>query len=180
VPIGSRSQRSFPARPLSLEAVERLFGLVPAFAAARSRAAALRATGLRLGRTSLFWDIPLFTGSGDPIEKLTIGDYCGFNCGCFFELDDRITIGDHVSVGHDVMFLTRTYATTDPHRRGTPSGSAPIEIGDGAWIGARCTLLPGTSVGAGSVIGAAAVIEGSIPPNVLVTGNRKISLARWR
>ena len=177
---GSVSHPSSRARQLPLEAVELLFGLVPSFAAARSRVAALRAIGARIGRASLFWDLPLFIGSGNPLERLSIGGHCGFNAGCVFELDDRVTIGHHVSVGHDVMFLTRTYATNDPRRRGTPSGSAPIEVGDGAWIGARCTLLPGSSVGAGSVVGAAAVVEGVIPPNVLVTGNRRISLARWR
>jgi maltose O-acetyltransferase len=124
--------------------------------------------------------MPQLVGTGDFYSRLTVGTYCGFNVGCYFELEDRITIGDHVAVGHDVMFLTRTYDASNPKRRGRPTGSAPIEVGEGAWLGARCTILPGVKIGAGSVVGASVVVAKDVPANVLLMGNRAISIAKWR
>ncbi len=131
--------------------------------------ASLRAAGLELGHATLFWGAPRLTGTGDFRARLTIGAHCGFNVGCCFELEAPISIGDHVAVGHDVLFLTRT-----------PAGSAPISIGNGVWLGARCIVMPGVTIGAGSVIGAGVTVSEDVGPDLMVTGQRKISIARWR
>jgi acetyltransferase-like isoleucine patch superfamily enzyme len=35
-------------------------------------------------------------------------------------------------------------------------------------------------VGTGAVVGASVVVREDVPPNTLLAGTRKISLARWR
>ncbi len=48
--------------------------------------------------------------------------------------------------------------------------SEAIRIGDGAWVGAGCIILPGVHVGAGSVVAAGAVVSRDVPSNSLVAG----------
>jgi maltose O-acetyltransferase len=159
---------------------ERVFTQLPPFVAARAVTLALRASGVRIGGASVFWGMPTLVGPADVCSRLSVGSYCGFNARCYFQLDDRISIGDHIAVGQDVMFLTRTNDPQNPHHRGGRSGSAPIEVGNGAWLGARCTILPGVKIGAGAVIGASVVVTKDVPPNVLLMGSRSVSLAKWR
>lgn len=160
-------------RHLRLALVRCLIGALPPFAFNRSRLLALRACGVRTGSATLFWGMPRLSGSGSFVSRLQIGSNCGFNEGCEFELDAPITIGNHVSVGHEVRFLTGTV----PDGRAFP---APIRIGDGSWLGARSVVLGGVTVGAGSVIGAGITVTADVPPNTLLTGARPVSLAKWR
>jgi acetyltransferase-like isoleucine patch superfamily enzyme len=43
-------------------------------------------------------------------------------------------------------------------------------VGRDVWIGARAVLLPGTTIGDGAVIGAGAVVRGSIPSMSVAVG----------
>jgi acetyltransferase-like isoleucine patch superfamily enzyme len=165
---------------LRLASLEPLLRALPPLVAGRTRSLALRACGVRLGYASGFWGMPTLIGGGRFLTRLVIGEHCGFNQGCFFDLADRITIGDQVSVGHDVMFLTRTYKLGTAERRAGPEVRAPIVIESGVWLGARATVMPGVTIGAGSVIGASVVVATDVPPNTLVMGLQRISLAKWR
>lgn len=169
------------ARPsVRLRLMRGLAASFPTFVGNRLRMALLRAGGLRIGRGTIMWGAPVLIGASNLHELLSIGEDCGFNVGCFFEVEAPITIGNHVGVGHDVMFLTRGYEQGPGAQRAGRVIRAPIVIEDGAWLGARCTILPGVTVGAGSVIGAGMVIGKDVPPNTLLMGTQKISLARWR
>src|SRR6185503_20921829 len=140
----------------------------------------LRLAGAQVPASTIFWGMPKLVGSGAFASRLKIGELCGLNFGCYFELDGDVTLADHVAVGHEVMFLTRTRDSKNPERRGSVSGSAPIVIENGCWLGSRSVILPGVTVGAGSVVGANDVVKESLPPNTLLAGTRKISIAKWR
>lgn len=47
----------------------------------------------------------------------------------------------------------------------------PIEFEDGAFKGANCTLLPGTTIGKNTIVGAGSVVKGDIPDDVVIVGN---------
>jgi maltose O-acetyltransferase len=154
---------------------------LPPFVGARAISLALRLAGARIGKSSIFWGLPTLTGSGTALaSRLEIGELCGLNFGCYFELDASITLADHVSIGHQVMFLTRSRNHDNPGRRGQDAEPKPIRVEAGAWIGSRCTILPGVTVGAGAVVGANVVVREDLAPNTLLAGTRKVSLAKWR
>lgn len=82
-----------------------------------------------------------------------------------------ISIGNRVTVSHDVDFIT--------HDGGFRVARAKypdaylygrIRIADNCFIGAHCILLPGTTVGTGSVIGSGSTVTGEIPPGVVAVG----------
>jgi maltose O-acetyltransferase len=150
-----------------------LLGVFPPFTLNRIRLLALKMCGIRTGQATLFWGLPKLVGRGPITSRLRIGAYCGFNDGCVFDLSAPITIGDHVSVGHEVRFLTTL------HQENIET-VAPITVGDGVWLGTRCTLMGGVTIGAGTVIGAGVTVATDVPPNTLMTGAKPISLAKWR
>ena len=161
-------------------AINWLFRAVPPFVLGRTRTQALRLIGISIGRGTAFWGCPTIVGDVQCERRLNIGAHCGFNVGCFFGLEGSITIGNHVDVGHHVMFLSQATRLAESNQSSDSSIHGSIVVGDGAWLGARCTVLPGVTVGAGSVVAAGAVVSKNLPENTLFTGSRNISLARWR
>ena len=49
--------------------------------------------------------------------------------------------------------------------------SKPITIEDDVWIGGGAIILPGVTIGKGSVIGTGSVVTKSIPPYSVAAGN---------
>jgi acetyltransferase-like isoleucine patch superfamily enzyme len=167
---GTRRERLF-------RTAESVLGVLPPFTGARLRTRLLRACGLRIGKSSAFWSQPTFSGPLSPLDAFAIGEAVGVNAGCHFELFAPIRLEDDVSVGHDVLFLTRDYL----HADGAVSETTrPITVQRGAWIGARATILPGVTIGEGAVIGAQVVVKQDVPAHTMMTGNRQLSLAKWR
>jgi acetyltransferase-like isoleucine patch superfamily enzyme len=179
VPEGFESPS--PARVGALPSVlEWTLRRCPPFIGARAITSTLKLAGARIASSTVFWGMPTLVGSGDFMQRLEIGELCGLNFGSYFELDAPITLEPHVAVGHEVMFLTRTRDSSRPAHRGRLDGAKPIRVGAGSWLGSRCTILPGVSIGAGSVVGASVVVREDVPPNTLLSGTRRVSLAKWR
>ena len=66
---------------------------------------------------------------------------------------------------HDVSF-------PDVKNRITTTGeSKPINIEDDVWVGTNSIILPGVTIGRGSVISANSVVNSYIPPMVIAGGN---------
>ncbi len=112
-------------------------GLLPRYVATRLRVAILKTGGWRIGPRTLLADVPRFSGNGPITQRLTIGSDSWINVGCFFELNDTISIGDRVGLAHEVMCLTSTHKLGSAERRAGALTTAPIRIESGAWIGAR-------------------------------------------
>jgi len=136
----------------------------------RLRIQLLRMVGFRIGRGTVIWGAPTITGSGNLSGRLTVGEACWFNVGCFLNLGADVVIGNRVSIGHEVMILTETHAIGGPHRRSGVVEALPVVVEDGVWLGARCTILPGVTIGTGAVVATGAVVTKSVAPHTLVGG----------
>lgn len=71
-----------------------------------------------------------------------------------------------VSQGAFLCGASHDYTTAE-----FPLISAPIVVGEGAWIAAHAIVLMGVAIGAQSVIGAGSVVTRDVPPRVVCAGN---------
>lgn len=155
---------------LRLQLAQMAMAPLPPYVGNRLRVYLLRLIGFQIGQGTVMWGAPTITGSGNLYARLSIGRSCWFNVGCFLNVGANISIGDRAGLGHHVMVLTETHAIGDPTRRAGTLAAYPVHIGSGVWIGARCTLLPGVTIGDGAVVAAGAVVTKSVAPNMLVGG----------
>ena len=81
---------------------------------------------------------------------------------------DKVRIGAQVVVSQDVFLCTASHDITSAIMELT---TAPIEIQDQAWIGARAVVLPGVTIGVGAVVAAGAVVTKNVEPWTVVGGN---------
>ena len=82
-----------------------------------------------------------------------------------------IELGDHVEIAGEVCFLTNdggAWVFRDSHP--DLDVVAPVKVGNNVFIGRRATILPGTVIGDNCVIGAGAVVKGTLEPNGVYAG----------
>lgn len=147
-----------------------LCALIPPLTGVLCRRAILSAVGIQIGRGTTFGGRVRIEGSSRPGHLLAVGADCWINTGVLFDLGARIDIGDRVSIAHDVSLLTTSRHTGSSRRALADERALPVVIGDGCWLGARSTILPGVTVGAGSIVAAGAVVSHDVAPNTLVAG----------
>jgi len=135
-------------------------------ASGRLRATLLRLLGAKIGRNC-------FVRGGLQVQEgfnLTLGSDVFINAGCCLDTSAPITLEDRVQVGYQVTFVTGGHAIGEHGSRAGTHAPAPIVVGEGSWIGARATILPGVVIGAGAVVAAAAVVTKDVEPDTLVAG----------
>ena len=87
-------------------------------------------------------------------------------------LDADVDIGQNVSIGPRVVIYTGSHPIGPGSRRMMGKVLAkPVKIEDGSWIGLGAMILPGVTVGRGSIVAAGSVVAEDVPPNAYVAGN---------
>ena len=86
---------------------------------------------------------------------------------------DRIELGAGATLAQGAYLCTGTHDFDQPH---APLKTAAILVGPDAFVGLRAIVLPGVSIGAGSIVGAGAVVTRDTERNGVYGGNpaRKI------
>lgn len=124
----------------------------------------LRLLGMRVERSNI--SPRVWFGS----TRVAIGEGTFINYECFFNTSAPVEIGRRCDVAMGVMFVTSSHELGPENRRaGQPTADA-IVVGDGTWIGARSTILPGVTIGPGAVIAAGSVVVSDCEPNTLYAG----------
>ncbi|GAC1610892.1 MAG: hypothetical protein NVS3B26_20270 [Mycobacteriales bacterium] len=140
-----------------------------------------RSRPVRIGQDSGVY-VTTFFDLG-PEGEVVIGDFCAV-VGAIFATNHRVEVGDYALIAHDVTIADHEFVA--PHRRMTTpdrgdeatsaarrqaGGAGDILIGPNVWVGAHAVVLAGASIGEDAVVGAGAVVTGTVPAGAVVAGN---------
>lgn len=100
--------------------------------------------------------------------RLTIGQGAA-NVGLTIMCAKEVTIGNGVRIGRNVSIRdwNGSHVIINDHYR----NHAPVRIEDHVWLCTGCTIMPGVTVGEGSVVAANATVTKDVPPHSLVGGS---------
>jgi maltose O-acetyltransferase len=105
-------------------------------------------------------------------QYIKIGDRSGIGLRC--RLFGRVTIGDDVMMGEEVLMITQNHKFDRidiPMDQQGHKEEQPITIGNDVWIGTRAIILPGVTIGNGVIIGAGCVVTKPVPDYAIIVGN---------
>jgi acetyltransferase-like isoleucine patch superfamily enzyme len=135
--------------------------------------------GLRIGRGASLCDASLLDVG--PRGFVHIRDFALVTSPrivCDLEVD----IGEYALIAWSAIIMDTFRAPFDPAERARrqqlgreaegPMGEArAVRLGPSTWIGFEACVLPGVTIGEGSVVAARAVVAADVPPYVIVAGN---------
>ncbi|WP_264174528.1 CatB-related O-acetyltransferase [Clostridium algoriphilum] len=122
-----------------------------------------------------------------PIGKVSVGKktYGALQISTYGNPDEKLTIGSYCSIGGEVKFVLggeHSYKalSTYPFKKhvcGLKENTltkGPIVLKDDVWIGERCLILSGVTIGQGVVVAAGSIVVKDIPPYAIYADGRII------
>lgn len=108
--------------------------------------------------------------------KLQIGDNSGTN-NVTILCKEKIVIGNYVNIGNSTYIYDSNFHSLNWKKRKDriedikDAITAPIHIGDYVFIGARCIIGKGVTIGEKSIVAAGSVVTRNIPAGEIWGGN---------
>ncbi|WP_013323205.1 hormogonium polysaccharide biosynthesis acetyltransferase HpsU [Gloeothece verrucosa] len=123
----------------------------------------LRLFGAKIGKGVIIRPTARFTYPW----KVEIGDNCWIGDDVVIYSLDWIKIGTQAVISQKCYLCTGSHDIEDEAFR---LMTAPINIGNGAWIATDCFIAPGVNIGANAVIGARSSVFSNIPSQQVAWG----------
>jgi len=156
-----------PGRPFALRAlwllVEAVILLNPLVVSYGLKRLVLRTFGAKVGRGVLI-------KPGVHVKypwRLTIGNYAWLGERVWIDNMEDVTIGSHAVVSQGAYVVTGNHDWSDP---AMPLAPRPLSIADGAWVGARAVVGPGSLLAADAVLTLGSVLVGTTEPAGVYSG----------
>ena len=135
----------------------------------------LKLSGIRIGRNTKIWG-PVTVRPMSMAQNLTIGSDCFINSEVRFGVRGGIKICDRVLIGPRVSIESVAHSIEINENGKRSTVLAGFRICDDSWICANTVVLPGTTIGKRSVVGANSTVTKNIEDDQLWAGSpaRKI------
>jgi acetyltransferase-like isoleucine patch superfamily enzyme len=139
--------------------------------------------GARIGRGASTYLGTMFDVG--PRGRVSLGEYALVH-GARIICDAEVEIGNYALISWNVVLMDSYRVPLDagarrreleqvPLRRprflGAGVSARPVRIGRNVWVGFDACVLPGVTIGEGSVVGARSVVVEDVPPYTVVAGN---------
>jgi len=108
-------------------------------------------------------------------ENVTIGADTDIGGTTWIDAWVTVHIGSRCYLGDHIDLLTGSHEISSPD---LAPKTAPIVIGDYAWLPRRVIVLPGVTMGRGAVAATGAVVVKDVPPLTVVGGNPAREIGR--
>lgn len=144
---------------------------------------ALAAHAVQIGKAAHIYSSSIFDVG--PRGSVRVGEYAMLN-GARLICESQIEIGAYAALSWNVVLMDCYRVPFEPAQRrkllkqaGHPSHALtdpraparPIRLQDNVWLGFDVCVLPGVTIGEGSVVGARSVVCSDVPPYTVVAGN---------
>lgn len=108
--------------------------------------------------------------------SITVGNNSSIGDDSHVTAINRISIGNNVRMGKRILITDNAHGASDPNLLDIAPNyrplvsKGPVVIEDNVWIGEKSSIMPGVTIGRGSIIGANSVVTKDIPPYCVVGG----------
>lgn len=123
--------------------------------------------GYRSNTINLKIGIHSYVGNNSSIVNTVIGNYCSIASYC------SIGGGDHPKkwVSTSPFFYTNEESNKRGNTLNHYNSGKTVNIGNDVWIGEKCFIKDGVTIGNGAVLGAHSVVTKDIPDYAIAVGN---------
>ena len=136
----------------------------------RSLKIILKLFGAKIGRGTSIEPGQIFHNCCN-FKNLIIGKNCHIGKSCFFDLREKIDIGDNVTISMQSSFITHIdLFNSELKQKKFQSSAEQIIINSNVYIGAVSTVLQGVIIEDNSVIGAKSLVNKIVKRNSLYAG----------
>ena len=104
------------------------------------------------------------------VGDVTIGDHTWIGPFCSLDGSGGLSIGAYCSISAGTHIQTHDTARWAVSGGRAPYDYGPVRIGDRCFLGVNAVITRGVSIGAGSIIGAGAVVTHDVEEGTLVAG----------
>ncbi|HWQ99447.1 MAG TPA: acyltransferase [Candidatus Methylomirabilis sp.] len=107
---------------------------------------------------------------GSPGRPIVMGDDIYVNSRCELHGGSaQLTLGNRVTLAVGVVIHTDSGPNTSPLlQKEYPITPGAVSIEDDVWIGDYAVIMPGVTIGHGSVVGAHSIVKANVDPHTVV------------
>lgn len=103
-------------------------------------------------------------------SNLSIGNNCHIGNNCFFDLRDKVVIGNNVVISMQCTFITHIDMNKSILSEKYPANAAPIIIEDNSYLGSGVQVLKGVVIGKETLVTSMSLVNKSLRNNCLIGG----------